>query len=59
MEYDQLERCYKTVLRQRDEAETKVIELSDKLDDLREAVEVEIRKTNGKLLRLKAALEET
>ena len=34
MEYEQLERCYKTVLKQRNEAETKVVDLECKLDDV-------------------------
>ena len=33
MEYEQLKRCYTTVLKQRDKAETKVTVLTNQLDD--------------------------
>ena len=32
MKYEQLERCYKNILRQRDEAEVKIVELQQALD---------------------------
>ena len=41
MEYEQLERCYKTVLKQRDEAETKLVELSNQLDDALEVMDAQ------------------
>lgn len=39
MEYEQLERCYKTVLKQRNEAETKAVDLECKLDDALSKIE--------------------
>lgn len=39
MTYEQLERCYKTVLKQRDKAETKVTELTHELDDALDKIE--------------------
>jgi len=58
MEYEQLERCYKTVMAQRDKAEAELVTLTNKLEDLREVVKIDIRKTGGNL-RLEAALKET
>ena len=39
MTYEQLERCYKTVMKQRDEAETKAVDLECKLDDALSKIE--------------------
>ena len=34
MEYDQLERCYKTVLKQRDEQHTELVDAYVRIEDL-------------------------
>ena len=39
MTYEQLERCYKTVMKHRDEAEVKVIELTCIIEELNEECE--------------------
>jgi len=36
MKYEQLERCYKTVINQRNEAESKLVELENIIDELEE-----------------------